>query len=101
MPLSKVIFSILKKTGLIVDKYSDKFEKLLKYDKACFEECFIHGSCKMIVPLKTVEEFKTNGFLDMDASSDTLNKTVQKFTTEFSKSQVCKFNLKFLIKKRS
>lgn len=48
--------------NLITDKYADKFEKLLKYDKACFEESFTHGSCKMTTPLLKSSDFKTNGF---------------------------------------
>jgi translation initiation factor 3 subunit L len=72
--------------NLITDKYNDKFEKLLKYDKACFEESFTHGSCKMTTPLMKSSDFKTNGFLEN--TRDPMVETVNRFSAEFTKSQL-------------
>jgi len=72
--------------GMITDKYNERFEKLLKYDKACFEECFIHGCSKMTNPLQKSDDFKTNGFLEN--TPDPMVATVVRFSTEFSKSQI-------------
>jgi len=72
--------------NLITDKYNDKFERLLKYDKACFEESFTHGSCKMTTPLLQSSDFKNNGFLEN--TRDPMVETVNKFLAEFTKSQI-------------
>lgn len=72
---------------MITDKHSERFEKLLKYDKAAFEECFMHGAAKMITPLLVKKSFKENAF-EYIAENDPMVQAVNKFTTEFSKSQI-------------
>ena len=62
-----------------MDRHSDKFEKLLKYDKGTFEECFVHGSSKMVTPLINTSDFKNNKFDDRE-KTDPMIETMKKFS---------------------
>jgi len=85
LSLNQIPINTLAK-GLITDKCTERFEKLLKYDKACFEESFTHGSSKMIQPLLKSDDFKNNGFLEN--TEDPMKEIVNTFQAEFAKSQV-------------
>lgn len=54
---------------VISERYQDRYQKLLKYDQATFEECFINGCCKIVQPLVTAQDLPkflaSSNYLDL------------------------------------
>ncbi len=67
------------------EKFSDKLDKINRYDINTFNESFSYGCPKLIVPIKDVEHFKNFGF-DINPSEAVIQQREQ-LSHEFAKIQ--------------
>jgi len=67
------------------EKFSDKLDKINKYDINTFNESFSYGCPKLIVPIRDVEHFKNFGF-DINVM-ESVNQQREALAQEFAKIQ--------------